>query len=699
MRISSRLIFFVAVAVAILLSTSPNWAEAQTHSDKLTVLIFDRQSISSNVAGQELVNSLLGLLFRLKEGQPFVFIFSDDLADVRGPLETDAEAFRHLRRSVEETIASLPPEEPLDVVSTLAEVYNYLSGLNVSPETSIYLFTGNTEQTDTETALDTLDPVLTLVEQAGWPVYNLTKPETDPGFKGVLEEIARRTGGESFELSLPVGLEHFTNRTLILEGEGALQHLGATTLSPDSVFETHVDVVPGTGAVNMIFFRDNDITSFRLENPDGFEASSGDRKSSSTIELANIVIWELVEPTPGRWSLEVRGDSGLLSANRYSDNRYRIELQSFGAIPVGMPVTIIASVTDGEQLVSVEAGLLARITDPGGTSVLYDLNDEGTGGDAAAADGYFSATIPPVTIDGTYDVELQLWWPDIAHTVTTRSFFEARLFPSLEFQAEKVDLIEPGRRTKIGTLSVAIGSQPFAVSERDLIDSVVTNEGEPGIVEVIPQRIISDDKAFEFDVFYTAQSESLATIVVTLDIEYAERQFSVSAEPLVVSSIPPAPPAPPPARAATPAPAATTAPPPQVARTPADSGVPTGVWVVLALIGLAIVAALIYWLTKATPFGSIYTEEGELVADLGSLNRTPMSSLLSRDRVTGSELGVTGFESVTFRFGRSQVIIEPIQVSGSTVRLNNQPVTAATEVHDGSWIGAMGRLYTFRFGG
>ena len=697
MRILSKLILVVAVAASIVLSGTPGQTHAQQQSDKLTVLILDRQSISSDKTTIDLVKSLLGLMFRLKEGQPFVFIFSDDISETYGPLETDAEAFRHLRTTVEALIEAPPPAEALNLVATLAETYNYLSGLSVSPETTIYLFTGNTEVTDTSDALNMMEPILNVVVDAGWPVFNVTKPEIDPGFKAVLDEIALKTGGESFELSIPNGLEELTDRTLIREGKGSLQHIGFTTLSPDAVFETHIDVVPGTAAVNMIFFREDDVTSFRLKNPSGFEASSGDRKSSSTIEYSNIVIWELVEPAPGRWALEVRGDSGLLSANRYSDNRYRLELQSFGAIPVGMPVTLVASVTDGEELISVDAGLLARITDPSGTSVLYDLNDEGTGGDAVAGDGYFSATIPPVSIDGTYDVELQLWWPDISHTVTKRSSFEARLFPGVTFDEVPVEKLDLGMRTKIGALTVTIGSQPFAVSERDLIDSVTTNEGDPGIVEIVPLQIISDGKAFEFDVFYTAQSESITTVVISLDIAYAERQFSDSTDPIVISSIPPAPPRQPPAAPATPVPAPTTPPPPDILRPPADTGVPTAVVVVLGAIGAIVLALLVYWLTKPTPFGSIYTEEDRLVANLASLERTTLRNIMSRDRVQGDELDVPGFEAVMFRFTRGTVIIEPTEIATSTVRLNNQPVTVATEVHDGSWIGAMGRLYTFRF--
>ncbi len=697
MRLLSIFILLVTLTMSAVLSGSPGDAEAQGQSDRLTILVLDRHTISSDQSTVDLVNSLLGLMFHLKEGEPFAVVFGDDLSRVYGPLETNTEEFIQLRRTVEEKLASPPPAEPLDLVSALAETYNYLNGLVVSPETSIYLITGDTSETDPAAKIDGVDPVLTLVEETGWPVFNVTTPETDPGLKSVLAEIARRTRGESFELSIPLGFEEFTNRTLIREGKGALQPMGKTTLSPDSIFETDLDIVPGTGELNMVFFREDDVTSFRLKNPDGVEASSGDRKSSSTIELPNIVVLELLEPTPGRWSLEVRGDSGLLSAHRYSVNRYRIELQMHGAVPIGIPVNIIASVTDDDGLVSMDAGLLARITDPNGISVLYDLNDEGAGGDAISGDGYYSATLPSLTTDGTYSVEMQLQWPEIAHTITTLSSFDARLFPDITFIPEPVETLEPGVRTKIAELRVGIGNQPFTVSPQDLMASVATNQGEPGALEFVPQRIISEGEAFEFDVFYTATSESLATVAISMDVGYAGQQFLRSVDPIVVSSIPPAQPLPTPRPPATPAPAPTTAPPPSLP--PAeDPGPPTTVFIViLALVAAAVVVLLVNYLARVAPFGTIYTENGRLVLRFSEVERPMLRRLLTRNRVSGDELGIQGFEFLSFRFYRDEVLIEPLEFSTNTVRLNNQPVTELINVFDGSWLGATGHLYSFSF--
>ena len=697
MRFLSILILVIALTLTVTLSGSSGQAEAQVQADRLAFYVIDRHEISSDQSKIDLVNSLLGLMFRLKEGQPFAFVFGDDFSNVYGPTDTNAEGFVQLRRAVEQKLAAPPPSEPLDLESALAETYNYLNGLVVGSESSIYVISGDTSRTDPSATIDELDPILDLVEEVGWPVFNVTTPEADSGLKNVLAEIARRTSGESFELSIPHGLEELTNRTLIREGKGALQAMGSTTLAPDSIFETDLDIVPGTGELSMVFFREDDTTSFKLKNPSGLEASSADRESSETIELPNVAIVRLKEPIPGRWSLEVRGDGGLLAAHRYSINRYRIELQMQGAVPLGTPVNIIASVTDDGSLISVDAGLLALITDPDGTSVLYDLNDEGIGGDAIAGDGYYSATLTELTIDGTYNVEMQLQWPGIAHTITTLSSFDARQFPDFRLDQEAVDILEPGVRTKIAEITVGIGDLPYSVAPEDIMTTVATNQGDPGTVELVPQRIISEGKAFEYDVFYTAPTEALATVGVSLDVEYAGKQFMRSVDPIVISSVPPAQPVPTPPPAPTPAPAPTTAPPPPVERVEETAPTVTILIVIGAIVAAVIAVLLINYLARVAPFGALLTEDGRLVVRLKDVQRPALQSLLTRNRMSGEELGITGFDSVSFRFYRDEVLIEPVDFSTNTVRLNNQPVTDLTVVHDGSWLGAMGRLYTYSY--
>ena len=693
------LILTVLAATAAIFGSigqDPN-AQAQESTTGLTVVAIDRQSISSNPENVHLTQSFLNLLFHLRERETFAFVFIDDFDTTYGPVTTGAEEFMAVVTQVEETIASDPPSQPIDMTSLLAQMNNYLQGLSAPAESEIIIITGGQASTNANEVSGRLGPTMGLVVQSGWEVISVTVQGTDPGLRSVLDEVSMETGGESFDLSVPEGYETIADRILRRDGSGSLANVGRSIMDDESVFEIPIDVAPGTSELNMVLFRELPISEFRLTNPDGLESSSGDRTSSTISEAHHVVLWELVDPVPGRWNLEVRGAQGHFSANAYYTNRYGIELQSSGAAPVGQPLNIVAMVTDNGQRAPVDAILTASITDPSGTSILHDLNDEGRDGDATASDGFFSATIPPVNTEGTYGVELQMAWPDIAYTITTLSSFEAQSFPIVSVTQEAPDILEPGTRTKIATLFVNIEGQAYSIPTGALSASIAVDQGDMGTVEIVPQQIITEGKAFEYDVFYTPAAEVLATVVVQLDVEYAGRQFSVLTDQLILSSVQPTPVPAPTATATPPEPTPVTAPPPPTIQPRKGAQISViAVGAIGGLVGVVIIALAAYWLAKPKPFGYLYSDEDELVVDFAQLPRTLSSVLTRRNIILGDEVGVAGFGGVAFVFGRRRGLsMIPTTISPSTVRVSNQPVTDSNPVFDNTWIGAAGRLYIF----
>ena len=682
------------VAVLLVIVTGAGGISAQAPSDKLTVVLIDGQSVAADPALDELVHSLLELLYHLKEGQEFAFVFTDDPATVYGPVETDAREFQDIHAEVEAKIASPADPTPLDLVPVMSELYNFLIGINAGDDTTIHVITANTDVLDAGVKLDRLTPIVGLFRDAGWSIFNHTVPGTDSGLLTVLHDIGDETGGESFELTVPDGLEHLADRILRLDVRGAMTSLGRTELSPGSVFEVDVDIVPGTSVFNMLLFREDSAASFRLRNPDGAEGSAG----ASLTELPHFVLWKLIDPVPGSWKLEVRGDSGLLTINRHSVNRFSIELQTYGAIPVGVPMTLVAAVLDAGARVSVDGIVTATVTDPSGTTIQYELTDRGVDGDSVASDGLFAKTIPPIGSEGSHAVELQLSWPDIDYSITTHSSFEARAFPTVTIKPEEVGIIKLGERTKVATVHVSIDGQPFSVKTDELSAAIATNDDGAGPLELVVQNFITADSAASYDIFYTPESESLATILVNLSLEYAGRPFQTASDSIVVSSVQPKPtPVP---QVVMPAPTSAPPAPPPVAPEPPEKGpiVPIPLIVALAVLGVIILALVGYWLSKKAPFGYLYTEDGELVLDFSAIERTALNNLVHRNRVSGADLTeeLPGFESVSFVFRRGEVSIETTEASSAmNVRVDNQPVTDQTVVYDNSLIGAQGRLYTF----
>ena len=521
------------------------------------------------------------------------------------------------------------------------------------------------------------------------------------------------SGGESFALTMPEGIEEFMDRSLRMKSKGALNHVGQANLSDNSVFEVDLDIVPSTRWANVVFVREDPQTSFRITNPDGLESSYGDRTSSSVIELPHMVIWQVSDPAQGNWKAEARGGSGVVSANLHLINRYTVELQHMGAVPVDHPETlIVAAVLDRGELVSPDATVEARVTRPSGDSIVHELNDGGVEGDSIPLDGYFSLTLPPLTEEGRYDVELRLSWPDVDHSIISLAEFEAQHFPTIEVTPNMVEGLKPGVTEKIASVFVNINGQPYTALTDEVTVLVSGSDDTPaGEVTKIPHEIVTLGKSYGFDIYYTPPTETRSSVIFGLNIEYAGRQYIYSTDSMVVSSLPipvsagqsPAPvtaPIPAPAAAPAPAPAPPVAPPvappPQVE----DSQVSfpmEAITIALAVIGIAALAVILYWLTRPTPFGYMYTEEGELLVDFAGITRRPVDNVMKRSRIDGDEIHLPGFDGVSFVFGSDTVTMVSVRVLPNTVRVNNQPVTDTMLIHDNSLIGASGRIYFFRY--
>ena len=694
----------LAIFAGLAAANSGARAEAQVPSDRLTFLIFDRESIQDSQEDLDLIDSFLALIFKLKEGQPFAFAPLDDPEATIGPIETDAGDFDDHRRRLDSMLAGNPMPER-NLAAALAATYNFLSGQQAGQESVIYVITGSKPDLRPAAIPDRLRSMVKLLGDASWSVNTVTLPGTSSDVVRVLSELSDETGGESFAIGVPAGLRDFANRTLQTEAKGALTPLGATDLTPDSFLEINLNIAPGTREINLLFFRESRVTAFRLQNPEGYESSAGDRTSSSFTDAPNLAIWQLVDPVPGQWRLEVRGVSGLFSAWKYSFNKYSLALLDSGALPLDQPVTVTALVTeDGERVPLDGVSLVAKITAPDGTSILHDLNDDGVNGDAVAADGYYAATIPPLSSPGSHRVDLELSWPDLELTITTRDSFDAQAFPSLDITVLDTDNLRPLERVKVATIFSNVRGQPFSVLAEDITIEAVTNAGDPGKLELVPQSVITQGRAFMYDLFYTATSETLTTIIVRLNLEYAGRQHAFSTDSVVLSSVPPLPPpvlapAPLAPRPAPPPPPPPVLPAPAIAPT---TGVPVGLVIALAVVGGIILALVlyrvVYWVTRTKPFGYLYNDRGQLVVDFSNLQRKSVDDLRSRDKIRGNELGVPGLENVTFAFDGTEVYLSGEQSSEATVRsvrVNNQPLIEKMRIHDNTWIGTAGRLYSF----
>ena len=647
--------------------------------------------------GADLTESLIGLISSLSDGQPFAFVNANEPSNTLGPVLAGDLEFNALQEEIGASLASPVVRQRRDLlVSALAETYNLLANASAAPGSTVYLMIGDTGQANLDRWYEGLTTMVSLLKDTGWPIVGLSLSGASQETQAFLDKVSIDSGGESFALSVPDGFRGLSNRILRDQQMGSLTEVGIGTLSSGDVLTSTFSVAPGTRDTTLLFFKEGPYGALRLSNPSGFEASSGDRTTSSVMETPRVVIWRLTDPTPGQWSVEVRGIEGVVSAWQHASNKYSPALESLGAVPLNEPSVIIASVRDGREKALLDGvRLMATITTPKGGTLVHELNDDAVSGDSVAGDGFFSATIPPMTIEGEYKVELELSWPEFQHQVTSQSAFTAQAFPAIELTPIQTGGLQPGERAKVATVFVHVQGEPYAIPTEDLTSDLVSNGDKSGVLEITPQRLLDQGRAWLYDVFFTPEEEALNTLIFRLNMAYAGRQYTHTSDFVVLSSIMAAPPPEPAAVPAPPAPPAAPAPvqpPPLPVAQP--SGFPWGLLAIPVAIAAILAAAGVYWFTRTRPYGYLYDDRNERVTDFRTLKRHPIMSLLFKSAVRGKELSIPGLEGVWFRFSGKRIALRS-QRATPTVRINNQPLIGQTNIQDRTYIGTHGRLFTF----
>ncbi len=683
-------ILLAAIIALVVLSSQAAFADTNR---PLMVFLIDRVAVSESEDGTDLVKSVLGLVSTLRDEQPFAFISVSEPANAIGPILPSDQEFKAFQDGIDDWLASTSPAKNVDLLGAIAEASSFMGSTLAPRGSTIYLITDGSTRAEPRGATVRLTSLSSLFQDNGWALVGLGLPEASGKAAEFLGETSEQLGGESFELSVPDGFKSLTNKILKDEAKGALTNLGGGTLSPTDVLASQFSIVPGTREANLLVFKESSNGSLRLSNPSGFEASAGDRASSFVIETPFVVIWRLIDPAPGEWQVNVRGVEGSISTSHYAVNKYTPVLEPIGPMPLNEPATLTAFVTDGQRrAVGVEGvQLTARVTSPEGVTVAHELNDRGVSGDAIGGDGYYSATIPPVSAEGQYIVELELSWPEFDHRITSQGEFTTQAFPIIDVTILQTDDLKPGVRAKIADVLVHIQGQPYAVPIDQITGSVASLNAN-GILEVKPERLLDQSRAWSYEVFFTPEGEALHTIILGLSIEYLGRQYTYSSASTVLSSVLPSQSVQPIRQLAVAS--APAAPPPVIEPVVLAPGSYWGLLAIPIVILVLIAAWVIYWLTRSRPYGFLYNDRSELIVDFANLNRGFMRGLFSKNSIWGKELNIPGFEGLSFNFARRRIDLYNRQVT-TNVRVNNHPLIGQTPIQDRTWIGTQGKLYSF----
>ena len=210
------------------------------------------------------------------------------------------------------------------------------------------------------------------------------------------------------------------------------------------------------------------------------------------------------------------------------------------------------------------------------------------------------------------------------------------------------------------------------VAPEQITASVNLSDGTTIPVELSPQHIFGEGRAWSYYATITPQQGGQHGLNASLRVNYLGREYIHFAQPLLFS-----------------------VPLPLLA--PIE-GMPGGFpsWAVALIVLIApLLLWGLFWLLRTRPYGLLYDDQGATLVDFRQVRRDPLRNLLFKSSIWGRETRIPNLEGIVFHFNRGRVHLSYSSRSTSTIRVNNQPVTGRTALEDRFWIGAQGKLYMF----
>ena len=692
MKFLLRAALLLVFIVSITIGTKSVYAigPVDDTSPRMMVIAIDTKSLETVPNGHNLVKSLLGVTSSLRQSDNIYISSLSHPEQIYGPFtdnETTNQAYANFLHQISLNNMSGMAQIP----ESLTEIYTFLGSQKAPAGSSMYMIAGGEATYSNEYAARALDPISQMFAKNDWTISGFSTVGSSDNLRSSLSRMSSNTGSARFDLTGSEDLKALADRIMANDSLGTLVPSGEGELNEASILTANVGIAPGTQDATILFFKDEPYGSMRLKNPDGMEVSAGDRSYSKITETPYTVIWKIRDPKPGNWTVEVKGLNGTVSSWHHTTNKYRLHLNMNHIIPMGETSSLTAYVTDGELMVTLgpDSVMNAKVTNPNGNIVLYQLNDEGKIGDVVAGDGYFSTTIPRPRVEGTYNVELELGWKDIPNRISESEQYDAIPFPSIDLKPLNTERIYQGQQTNIGTIYITIEDDPFAVIPSSITAKFAEGD-KSGIFDIVPRQIMADGRAWMYDLLYTADQDGRVAIIIGMNLEYAGINHVHTTESIMLTSI------------KLPVPELKVFEAPKIAAPPVileptqseTRGIPIRIiGIPIAFLAL-LFAFFIYHRSLTRPFGTITNEQGETLVDFGLLERALLSRLFSVNIVQGGETGLSEFEGITFKFKGETVEMYSDRIA-PTVRLNNHPIIGAVELRNQSWIGSHGKLFGF----
>lgn len=678
---------FIAVLVTVIaLAAVPLTATASEPAENpMTIILIDGSSIRQSEGNIDSVRSILAMIASISTDREVAFIDAERPSTVIGPTALGSTGFAESIAAIDSELISGNTERS-DIFSGLVQA-NTLIGLErPASGSNVVLITSGSSDENTNSVYKRVLPLVDQLISKSNDFHVITIGSVSDTTNEFAQSLVSRSGGEYFSIQNNSEIYKAVANITSNVTNTNLEEINSSTLTLNDIVSLSVDVLPETKNLQFFVYLENSRGSISLTNPDGLDSSLID--GSYAIESPYIRSIKIDDPTPGTWLLDANSVNGKFAVWSTSQNELRLTINNSGPVPFNEPSSLVAFASRGSNLIGIEDGKIhAYVTTPEGQTLAYTLNDSGLDSDTVAGDGYFSGAVGPFNSTGIHNVTLELSWNEIEYVLTSESSIDVQHFPSLEINSLLQGDLNLSERTKVATINVNVDGQPYPVQYDDIAWDISSGDSSPGKLEIQANTASVDSQDWIYDVFMTVDSPGQRTVSFALQLEYGGQSYIYTATPLFISSIEP------------PAVQSVVNEDSRLDQTRVEilqTSQEFPWWVIVFPVSLAVamLSILINWIIQARPKGFLFNDRNERVIDFANLKRGFFSKLLFKNTISGKELGMVGFESVTFKFTKGKICIESNKPSAS-VRVDNKPLSNKTELVDKTWIGVGGKLYSF----
>lgn len=658
-------IALIAITIVFVASTLPANAGSNATGEPgaMTVIALDAGAGWSETDLAMMETALMTLAGGIGEGQAAIVRYGTQVSSpVSAPAGPELVSVAEQQISLVKSTEAPAKSDQFDVLTSM---FSFLTREDATSGSRIVLITPGRLLGESENTGARLKSVGDLYANEGWTIDVTTLPSTELALRDLISQLSTTSGGRYFDLGTSEGLQ-----AMLFEAAGVeLDTVIDTELSGVEVASTF-EVAPLTETAKIAFLRSNPDTEIALFRPNGTQMTST-LQNVEVIQSPNVVIYSITEPSAGTWTATALGEFGKVVTGVDAQTPLTVQLFEQPPLPVGEPgVLTAAAMIDGEPVPVPGTHIEATVRQADGFTNVYQLNDEGLAGDAAASDGIFSVRLPSPEAQGINDVSLAMNWAEYNSRVNGSGSFKTEQFPSVRVTRMFDISAHQGDESVIAIIESFVGEFPYLASPDEFVVTITSAEGQfEGRVQ--PRSEPEPGKGFAFDVLAAVPASGDYSVSVALNTEYLGREY-FNPGPAISTN-------------------ATVTPQPFLIL-----GLPVWAWSAIILVAIAGLVVVIMQSRKVQPYGYIYDDQDNLLVDFARLRRSWTRRFTSTDTVHASEAYSLPFRTGTFKFTRQGVSLTYDQSAGQpSLRVNSRPAADVVELENDVWLGISGKLLTF----